>query len=424
MAHVEGDINYGEFKALPYLTGLSLIWIYVGAVRSWILPSLSNYLYFAHLPFLIALWVQSRKSKSGQFGIISVFMLVLAVFQSTHFMLGNVDLLGGIYGLITYETPLIFIIIYNRIQICNRDLTRLVHSWLSTLPVNLIVVYFQVVKQSPSLQKVQFTETSLLGTSNGILRATGTFTSSAGFSYYIIFIFIVLFISFKRNFIRAPLAIGSATILLVLILLSGSRTILFFILLNLIVLTLTRDKSNNLAERSIKFTIFSMMLTTFIVLTTSNLKVVNAFFQRISIASKTENTQQRVLNAVIEPFKQFSDWSILGHGLGVYGHGSLGYNSSLWVENDLSKNVIECGVVIGSLVIFARLIIAIKFILLAKQNWTSRRTESLMVAVTYVPIIIAGQVTNQGSLLLGLCISTILVVKLLHSKKDFVDPKL
>jgi hypothetical protein len=326
---------------------------------------------------------------------------------------------SGIYGLITYETPLVFIIIFASSQIRDRDLTSLTLCILLTLPVNLILVFFQVIKRSPSLQRVEFTDTALLGTANGVVRATGTFTSSAGFSFYVIFLGLILYIASSKKVIKSTLSISFAIILGILTLISGSRTILLFMVLNLFAILLTRDKKtrNKAGAFGLKLTIIATLLSAYKILTTSNSQVLHSFFQRISDASRTENTLQRVLNSVIEPFKHFQDWTISGHGLGAYGRGSLGYGSNLWVENDLSKNILEGGLVIGGLVIIVRLVIANRFILFVRQYWGTQRTECLMATITFVPLIVAGQVTNQGSLLLGIGICTTLVLKLIQWQK-------
>ena len=417
MARLKDDLNSEEFRALPYLVCLSLIWIYIGAVRSWILPSLSNYLYFAYFPVLVALWFRSARTRRTQFRILSIFMSLLVIFQIIHIIFGNIDLVSGIYGLITYETPLIFIMIFARSQIGDRELASLTRYILLTLPVNLIVVFFQVVIRSPRLQKVEFTETSLLGTANGVVRATGTFTSSAGFSFYVIFLGLILYIATSKKIINVPAGICFAIILAILTLFSGSRTILIFMILNLLVVLLTRKNrvSGKAGAFKLKLAIVAMLLGAYKIVTTSNTQVIQSFSQRISDASRTENTFQRVVNSVLEPFKHFQDWTIFGQGLGAYGRGSLGYGSSLWVENDLSKNILECGLVFGGLVIITRLVIATKLILFVRQYWDTQRTECLMATITFVPIIIAGQVTNQGSLLLGICICSSLVLKLIQA---------
>lgn len=417
MVRIKEDVKYEQIKSLPYLICLSLIWIYVGAFRSWIMPSLSNYLYFAHVPILIVFWIRTMRANLTKISVLSLIMCLLVIFQIFHIIIGNIDLVSGIYGLISYETPLIFISIYNRYELNDHDLTRLTSCLLLTLPVNLVVVYFQVILRTPNLQKVEFTDAALLGTSNRIVRATGTFTSSAGFSFYIIFLWLILYVATNRNIFHKSMSFIFAIILSILTLISGSRTILFFMALNLIVLLFTRDRKVKVTTKSFgfKLIIVTSLVVAYKVFTTSNVPVLYSFFQRISYASRTENTYQRVVNAFIEPFKIFQNSTIFGHGLGSFGRGSLGYRSNLWVENDLSKNILECGLVIGGFVIVLRLIIAARFVLLAKQYWVPKRTESLMAAITFVPIIVSGQITNQGSLLLGLCLCASLVLKLIQS---------
>jgi hypothetical protein len=188
--------------------------------------------------------------------------------------------------------------------------------------------------------------------------------------------------------------------------------------LNLLAILLTHDKKTSVKTRAfgLKLAILATLVSAYKILITSNTQVFLSFSQRISDASRTENTLQRVLNSVVDPFKHFKDLTIFGHGLGAYGHGTLGYSSNLWVENDLSKNILECGLVIGGLVIVARLVIATRFILFLREYWETQNTECLMATITFVPLIIVGQITNQGSLLLGIGICTTLTLKLLQSQ--------
>lgn len=417
MTRPQNDFNPKDFRALPYLVCLSLIWIYIGALRSWILPSLSNYLYFAYFPVLSALWLRSRRlAKPGQFGTISLFMFLLCLFQLFHILRGNIDLVSGMYGLVTYETPFIFFLIFMRLTINHQDLKILTNYILFTLPVNLIVVFLQVIERTPALQKVEFTNNALLGTANGVVRATGTFTSSSGFSYYVIFLGLILYIAKRKNLISGPMSICFAIVLGCLTLLSGSRTILLFIGLNLLVILFSQnikhgEKSHNIG---LKLFILATLIGSYRVITTSNNPVIQAFFRRISEASNTENTLQRILNSVLEPLKHFTDWTILGQGLGSYGRGTLGYGSSLWVENDLYKNILECGLVIGGFVICMRFVLVGRLILFLRQYLKTQRGECLATITTFVPLITVGQITNQGSFLLGLGISTGLVMNLIR----------
>lgn len=412
-------VSYGDIGSYRYLVLLSLIWIYIGALRSWILPSLSNYLYFAHFPLIVVLWLKTLRIERIRFGLVFFSVFLLIVFQSIHVLLGHLDLVGGIYGLITYVTPLMFIMIFERSSISSQNLMRLTRVILLTLPVNLIIVFLQVVQQSPALQKVDFTESALLGTANGVVRATGTFTSSAGFSFYVIFLGLILYIANSKKIVSTLSSLCLAIILGILTLLSGSRTILLFISLNLIVILFTRNKNGDIKVRSqgLKMAILISIIGSYKILTTSKWQFLQAFSERITQASRTENTTQRVLQSILDPFKHFNDWTLFGRGLGAYGHGSLGYGSNLWVENDLSKNMLECGVILGSIVIFFRFVIALKIIRFPREEWAGQRTECAMAAITFVPLIISGQLTNQGSLLLGIGICTSLVLKLIQSEK-------
>lgn len=276
------DKNIKDFRALPYLVCLSLIWIYIGALRSWILPSFSNYLYFAHFPVLALLWFRSRRQvKPGQFGTISLFMLLLGIFQLFHILLGNIDLVSGMYGLVTYETPFIFFLIFMRFTINQQDLRILINFILSTLPVNIIIVFLQVIKRTPALQKVEFTNNALLGTANGVVRATGTFTSSSGYSYYVIFLTLILYIANRKKLIGGPLSICFAIALGFLTLLSGSRTILLFIGLNLLIIFFSQNIDFGKKSHNIGLKLFTLcsLIGAYKIITTSNTPEIKAFFR-------------------------------------------------------------------------------------------------------------------------------------------------
>ena len=390
---------------------LLFLWLYSGLLRN-LFPQLNYFLYI--FPFILAfLYFLSSRSTLASVEKFRVFLLLflIAIFglQTLHYLLQSIEFKVLFTGLILYGlAPTVIFLGYN--SETYSLLQPLIRSIEFAIPINLVVVFLQVIGNLKFFRYSPLTGGEAMTTDGGVLRAFGTFTHPAGFATFLSVASVIVINQFKSE---ANLKRFSRMFELgLLYLLSGSRTV--FINLALIILTLVFLKRKSLLNhnRSGGLGLFIGSVITisfaFVLLKFRYGWVLDSFASRISTASAQENSLNRILNQSFGWFKYVGD-SLWGHGLGSYSTVSIGFarDRSAWIEDDLTKNIAEAGTLLGITIIALRW--ALPFVIHARVK--SSQTEApdfvyLLLAACFSNLVV-GALTGQGSVSLQvwICLS-------------------
>jgi len=387
------------------------LWLYSGILRN-LLPQLDYVLYI--LPFLISFLYfilgrsrqeSSEKSREKMF----LFLLVILIFQIMHYFSHSIELHGLFTGLILYGlAPTIIFLGSNSAP--TELVQPLIRSIGIAIPINLAVVFLQVISNLKFFRHSPLTGGPSLTTDGSVLRAFGTFTAPVGFATFLSVASVIVIYQFKfENNLKR---FSQLFQLGLLYLLSGSRTVYINLVFIILVLVFLKRKSSRNHELSRGMGLFIGTGITiglaFVLLKFRYSWVLDSFVNRINTASAQENSLNRILNQSFGWFKYLGD-SLWGHGLGSYSTVSIGFaaDRSAWIENDLTKNIAEAGTLMGITIIALRW--AWPFVIHAKvKNSQTEKPDFvyLLLAASFLNLTI-GALTGQGSVSLQvwICLS-------------------
>ena len=363
------------------------VWIYFfllifeGALRKWVLPSLSEPLLIIRDP--LALWMMFMAFKHNLFKPNSYVLLMWAVTVlafSLALIIGHENIKVALFGfrITAIHFPLIFIIgsVFNK-----DDVLRLgkIMLWLNIGMTLLVAVQFY----SPQSAFVNRgiggdLEGSGFGGAVGFFRVPGTFSFTNGLAYFyglaaaFLFYFWIVKIpdkSFKILLIISTMALMAA------IPLSISRTVLFQILVTfLFMLIISGNNIRILPKIGIVVLAIGLMFTT--MKDISFFKTASsAFTERFTSANETEGGMEgvfvdRFLGGMYGSLtdESFPFWGMgMGMGTNVGAKILTGTNEVFLIsEGEWGRVIGEMGVILGFAVILIR--ISLVFNLL-RQSW-------------------------------------------------------
>ncbi len=390
---------------------LLFLWLYSGILRN-LFPQLNYFLYI--LPFVIAfLYFLSGRStlESAESFRVFLFLFLIAIFmfQTLHYLIQSIELKVLFTGMILYGlAPTIIFLGYNSEP--HSLLRPLIRSIEFAIPINLVVVFLQVIGNLKFFKYSPLTGGQAMTTDGNVLRAFGTFTHPAGFATFLGVAAVIAIYQFKSE---TNLKRFSQLFQLgLLYLLSGSRTV--FINLALIILTLfflKRKTLRNLNRSGGLGLFIGTVISTGLAFVLMKFKyswVLESFANRIITASAQEDSLDRILNQSFGWFNHLGN-SLWGQGLGTFSTVSIGFarDRSAWIEDDLTKNIAEAGTLMGVTIIALRW--ALPFVVHARVK--NSQTEEpdfvyLLLAACFSNLVV-GALTGQGSVSLQvwICLS-------------------
>lgn len=218
-------LNYTSIKIAIWL--YSLLWIFEGALRKWILPSLATPLLIVRDPIAIYIILRAfylNVKFVNPYVVLSFIFTVLSLAITLTF--GHANLFVGLYGarIMLLHFPLIFIIglVFTKEDILKLGRVMLVINILVTL-----IVYFQFISpQTASINTGIGGEGSAgFSGSMGYFRPSGTFSFTTGLSsYYILTSVFVFYFWLSKEFCSKVLLYTSTIALLIALPLTVSRT--------------------------------------------------------------------------------------------------------------------------------------------------------------------------------------------------------
>lgn len=382
-------------------------WLYAGFVRLYILPNYANLLFFLGPFFCLLLGAHSLFLKKNQRSFTYMLLLTFYItlfFQSIHFLNGDIDLKILVYGLVLYQVPFFVLSEMPNLRQLNSKLVIEKVIVLSVLPNFLLAFAQSVIPNSSFVPELGMS--NHLESANGHVRAFGTFSSTTGFSYYVILLIAVFWYSANRY----RLAIQSGIWLQIagLVVMSGSRTVLFGIVIIMLTRMILGSRSHLEMKRSFSRIVFFAIISLASIITFFN-PLLSSFQMRLSLASQQEDTLSRILNTLFGFFGNL-DTSLMGSGLGSVSTGAFGYSTDLrWIENDFPRILVEFGSIIGIIIITARWALIVVLIHGQKKYSGQNREQRALLIGVLAPLIGYGQFMGQGSLSLGGWLTLLLI---------------
>lgn len=301
------------------------------------------------------------------------------------------------YGLYLYVIPILGFLIKSGQNIFDIiSGTRWVIQF--SIVANFILATAQTVFQVRWLYSAGFGEG--LYSSDGVQRATGTFSSAAGFGIYISIVFFYL-ISLRIQNKTENLYIFWVLFALMVVM-SGSRTIIFnlsFTLVSFMFFT-----NSKIYRNAILFKILPILVVvTFISVMTEISDVARSGVDRFLMANSIDPPLGRLWKQILIPLDEMN---FVGSGLSTRALGSV-LNSdsritfSSWIEFDNLRIVTEAGIIFLILIWVTKILIVGNSLHFISNSSGEFRAISFLLLVTYLPYLIFGQAFGQTSIASG-----------------------
>jgi hypothetical protein len=340
-----------------------------GPLRKWILPGLSGPLIFLlDLP-LICLYFYCFTNQFLMRGGIALQWLRFAVFSSffgvVQYSINGYDIIGWILGVRTYWLcmPLAFVV---AVTFQHEDVMRFLklNLWVA-LPYSLLVITQYSAGPNAFINRgVGADETAAvtLDHAMGIIRPFGLFSytyPNVVFTAAIVAIYLAVFLSRAKDRPIMPILIAMAMAVSTIAILTGSRSIYFFLAATFAI-TVIFQLSNNQQNSNTMQIIFIVGLVAL-----AGWLFVNYFPDMLAAMEVRVETANRAEGSLWNriDYSFFSFWDALGtapvwgHGIGSGASGVsrfLGLPPLLHGEADTQRNVNELGIALGTIFLFLR----------------------------------------------------------------------
>lgn len=380
-------INYLNLNKLtvgePYALYRKAIWIYIfllifeGALRKWFLPSLATPLLLVRDP--IAIWLTIVGLQKGwiKSGYAKTMMSVASISFILTLIVGHHNLFVALFGwrIYFFHFPMIFVM--GKV-LTRTDLLKIGQFilWISIPMTVLIFMQFHSPQTAWVNMGVGGEGTAGFEGAMGYMRPPGTFSFTSG---YVAFQAVVgcylLYYLLMNNTLPKEYKFSK----IVLIILAGcyllsiptsiSRTHFFQTGVFLIFLFIAAMRKNKLKSKFLKFAVITIVAGIILYLSGLGGASLEAFATRFEGANKVEGGVQGVIGDryVGGLFGSLTNINtpVFGYGIGLgtnVGAKIMGgnmYSFGFNAENEWSRTIGECGMLLGLIIIGIRLLISL-----------------------------------------------------------------
>ncbi len=350
------------------------IWIYFfllifeGALRKWVVPSLSIPLLVIRDP--IAIWIillAIRNNRLRPNSILIGVMLISFIAIFTALFAGHGNIAVAIFGarIFLIHFPLIFII-GNVFKI--EDVIKMgkMILWIS-IPMSILITLQFYSPQTAWVNKGVGDDTGGAGFAGalGFFRPPATFSFITGtIAFYSLVACYVFYFLLNSKLANKVLLYSSIAGLLIAIPLSISRTLFFTVIVTLIFTVIAVSRQSKYFGRVIMGCV-GMVITLIVLSNTSTFQTATeAFTHRFEVANTSEGGLQNVLadrylGGMIGALQNSSEQAFFGYGIGMGTNvGSMlltGKTKFLISEEEWGRIIGELGPILGLGIIFFRL---------------------------------------------------------------------
>ncbi len=373
----ETSIQEDPYKSLKIAIWLYFfLWIFEGALRKWILPSLATPLLIVRDPVAIYLIIKAihLNVKFSNVYLVGAYVITLLSLIIT-LTFGHGNLFVGIYGarIMLLHFPLIFII---AAVFTKEDIIKMGYVLLGINILMTLIVYLQFISPQSAFINIGLGGEGSSGFSGamGYFRPPGTFSFITGLSSFYIMVSVFVFYFWLSDTPVSKILLYASTLALIFSLpLTVSRTAVGGVLLVGLFAFLGSATSLKTLMR-IVLTIL-VLFALFIVLqqTTSVFSLgTEVFMSRVDTASEhsggfEESFFSRAMDGFIDPIVRLMKLPLfignLGMGTNAGAQMLSGSNGFLIAEDELSRISGEQGLILGGVIIVLRLGLALSLFL-------------------------------------------------------------
>ena len=392
-----------RYEALPspgdhHLLALKrLIWLYFwllileGALRKWIVPSLSTPLLVVRDPVVILIYLQAMRCKRFPINgpmLACFFLLIGFVFLVVIQVIAGVGggALVSLYGLRTnfLHLPLIFVIP----QVLDFEDILKLGKWvlLLTIPMALLMVLQFESPAGSWLNAATRADAQQIQFAMGKVRPAGTFSFATGVAHFFVLAtaFVIFALSQKRNFFPRWLVWGALLGVLIVQPVSGSR--LLVLSCGLVVIGAIAFGILNPGRSQKILGVLVLVACAFTALSFTNFfrEAIDVFMTRWNDASAAAGGVQegivwRFFGGFLEPFLFLPDIGIIGKGVGMGTNAAsalmTGSLQFLLAEGEWARVVMEAGPLLGFSFLLYRVCLSG---LLGIEAWGSAKQGQLL----------------------------------------------
>jgi len=384
--------------------------VFEGAVRKWLSPELGIILMLSRDLFAFIAIILCLKNYSRYIGINIIYLLFVWI---------SIVLVWSLWQLITNQTSFVLFIIGLRFWILYLSLAILcglsmneyelqffskISMYIAILIAPLVIIQFFSPVSSFVNKQLSDDSDSIFTVSEGIVRTTGTFTFTAGQSYFLgLMTPMVLNGMNTKGLVKmsAMVRILAFIAIFISVMLSGSRSVLltFLIMAALYVLFeyfLTIKKIDTVRFFFILLIIIGIFLVPLLFA-----KAIEVMQARFLAASESEDAVQRILTMFFGEQSAFEKFKVFGYGIGlgsnfsnVFLTGSEGFNLA---ETEPGRVILEAGI-LGIVFILLKWLIAIYIVMRSlRQTLKFKDSSYLIFALSAAIAIIIWPISGQIS---------------------------
>lgn len=386
--------NYESLKIAIWL--YFLLWVFEGALRKWILPSLATPLLLVRDPFALYIILRAlylNVKFVNPYVVFSAIFTLLGLVVTLTFGHGN--LFVGLYGarIMMLHFPLIFIIgsVFSKEDVLNIGRVMLAVNILVT-----VIVYFQFTSPQSAFINIGIGGEGSAGFSGamGYSRPSGSFSFTTGLSTFYSAVSVFVFYFWLSKAVCSKILLYASTITLVIALpLTISRGAVVAVLIVGLFAFMASVTSAKMVFK-ILIVIIVFYFAIFILQQYSTLfnLSLEVFMSRVDTANKgnsggglKDSILLRMWNDFMQPIVDLFNQPLfagnLGMGTNVGAQMLTGKVSFLIGETEFSRVAGEQGIIFGGGLIFLRIFFAAR---IAIQSWQLPKEDKLL------PFIICG----------------------------------
>ncbi|MBZ4033601.1 hypothetical protein K6T82_02415 [Flavobacterium sp. 17A] len=394
------------------------LWIFEGALRKWVLPSLATPLLIVRDPIAIYIIIKAITLNVKFFNGYVVFAYIitlLALIVTLTFGHGN--LFVGIYGarIMLIHFPLIFVIgsVFTK-----EDILKMGYALLAANIVMTLIVYLQFISPQTAFINRGLGGEGSAGFSGamGYFRPPGTFSFITGLaSFYIMVSVYVFYFWLSKERVSKVLLYASTLALIFSLPLTVSRTAVGGVAL-VGVFAFIGSATSFKKLMKVAFTIVILFLLFFILQNTTTIFNLGTevFMSRVDTASGQsggfeESFFSRVVGDFVRPIVNLLKMPFfvgkLGMGTNAGAQMLSGSNSFLIAEDELGRVGGEQGLILGGGLIFLRLVLAISLFIKSIRLTQEDKLLPMTFCGTALYLIVLGQWAQPS--MLGCAVLTV-----------------
>jgi hypothetical protein len=361
-----------------WLSAYTAMWLIEGVLRKWIVPQLSEVIYFARdvgsFAVLAALVLSgvTKKDSARITAALGVALAVAALIMGQAIATAQ-HLPSLLVGAVMYASPLVTIALFACLTDRAKHRRRIEMLVLGVLPLQAALTVVQTLNPDGSFWNRVGDNGVGFVTTDEIVRATGTFVAPSGLGSYVVvaaaFLLARLWSTEER---RLPWTLTLLASLVVVLALGGSRGPILGAVIVMVAAVLWAFASGQVRAQYVRRFLGALVFMYLAFEAAGRLfpRVVRAFERRIEEAGEREDAGARIFDNAFVYLDQISTLTWLGDGAGSHSLAGIAAGSRFsWIEIELARWVSELGA-LGLALAITRQILAVGLLV---ATWKAAR---------------------------------------------------